>query len=140
MIMISEQTDVPLFKKLYPTNADRMIKKLEAIPEYVRPVVTLSDKQDKFITRYFVRQMNDVSLITEIDKKQYLDFKTNSRFVVAMVQWKIVGKLETITQTNNIQIYGVNDLNRIAVANADLTFGGLRKYITNYSEFWLGES
>jgi hypothetical protein len=138
--MIPEGTNVDLFKKLYPTNADRIIKKLEAIPEYVRPVVTLSDKQDKFITRYFVRQINDASLITEVDKKQYSEFKTNSRFVTVMLRWKIVGKLETVTHSNNISVYGVNDLNKIALANADLTFGGLRNYITNYSEFWLGES
>lgn len=133
-------TDRKLFKKLYPNTANKLIKKLEAMPEYVRPIVTLSAKEDGFITRYFVRRITDMSMIVEVDKKQYSDFKNNTRFIVAEVRWKIVGKKETITQINGIELLGTIDTNKIAVSKADLTFGGLMNYITNYSEFWLGES
>lgn len=133
-------TDKKLFTKLYPKTAEKLIPKLEAMPEYVRPVVTLSDKDDKFITRYFVRVVNDVQMITEVDKKQYNEFKDNSRFITTELRWKIVGKKETIKQSNGIELLGTIDTNKIAVTNADLTFGGLRNYITNYSEYWVGES
>jgi len=133
-------TDKKLFTKLYPKTAERLIPKLEAMPEYVRPVVTLSDKDDRFITRYFVRVVNDVQMITEVDKKQYNEFKDNSRFITTELRWKIVGKKETIKQSNGIELLGTIDTNKIAVTNADLTFGGLRNYITNYSEYWVGES
>lgn len=133
-------TDKNLFKKLYPNVSDSTIKKLEAIPEYVRPVVILSNKEDGFITRYFVRKITDTSMIIEVDKKQYTEFKSNTRFITAEVRWKIVGKKETIKQSNDIELLGTIDTNKIAVTNADLTFGGLRNYITNYSEFWVGES
>ena len=133
-------TDKKLFTKLYPKTAEKLIPKLEAMPEYVRPVVTLSDKDNKFITRYFVRVVNDVQMITEVDKKQYNEFKDNSRFITTELRWKIVGKKETIKQSNGIELLGTIDTNKIAVTNADLTFGGLRNYITNYSEYWVGES
>lgn len=133
-------TDKKLFNKLYPMVADRLIPKLEMTPEYIRPVVTLSDKDNKFLKRYFVRRVTDLSLIVEIDKKQYNEFKTNSRFITTEINWKIVGKKETIKQSNGIELFGTIDTNKIAVTNADLTFGGLRNYITNYSEFWVGES
>lgn len=135
-----DMTDKKLFTKLYPKTAEKLIPKLEAMPEYVRPVVTLSDKDDKFITRYFVRVVNDVQMITEVDKKQYNEFKDNSRFITTELRWKIVGKKETIKQSNGIELFGTIDTNKIAVTNADLTFGGLRNYITNYSEYWVGES
>ena len=135
-----DMTDKKLFTKLYPKTAEKLIPKLEAMPEYVRPVVTLSDKDDKFITRYFVRVVNDVQMITEVDKKQYNEFKDNSRFITTELRWKIVGKKETIKQSNGIELLGTIDTNKIAVTNADLTFGGLRNYITNYSEYWVGES
>lgn len=133
-------TDKKLFNKLYPMVADRLIPKLEMTPEYIRPVVTLADKDNKFLKRYFVRRVTDLSLIVEIDKKQYNEFKTNSRFITTEINWKIVGKKETIKQSNGIELFGTIDTNKIAVTNADLTFGGLRNYITNYSEFWVGES
>lgn len=133
-------TDRKLFTKLYPKTADKLIPELEAMPEYVRPIVTLSHKEDKFITRYFVRAVNDKSMITEVDKTQYSDFKSNSRFITTEIKWKIVGKKETVKQLNGIELLGTVDTNKIAVSKADLTFGGLMNYITNYSEFWLGES
>lgn len=133
-------TDFSLLQKLYPDQADKLVRQLHPTPEYVRPIITLSDKDSKFITRYFIRHMSDTTMITEIDKNQYAKFKDNSRYVTTEVRWKIVGKKETIKQPNNIEILGTVDSNKIAVSKADLTFGGLMNYITNYSEFWLGES
>jgi hypothetical protein len=112
---------------------------LEPMPQSVPPTVTQSDADNGFITRYFIRQVNDKTFVVEIDKRQYDRLRDNPRFVVAQVKWKIIGKLETKTLPSGINLFGVKDQNRIAVADVDLTFGGLRNYITDYGEFWLRE-
>lgn len=132
-------TDRKLFKKIYPLAKEKDIRKLEVTPEYVRPVVTVSDKDNKFLIRYFVRYVSDKNMVVEVDKKQYIELKNNPRFITTQIRWKIIGKKETIKQSNGIELLGTIDSNKITVTNADLTFGGLRNYITNYSEFWLGE-
>ena len=135
-------TDRELFRKIYPAMKEKDIQKLEATPEYVRPTVTVKDRDNKFMIRYFVRTITDKNMVTEVDKKQYNEFKNNSRFVTTEIRWKIVGKKETIkkkTPSGELELLGTIDSNKIIVTQADLTFGGLRNYITNYSEFWLGE-
>lgn len=112
---------------------------LENTPQYVRPTVTQNDADNGFMIRYFVRQSNDQTFIIEVDKNQYARFKQNPRFVVTEIQWKIVGKLDTIKLNTGANLYGVKDVNRITVADTDLTFGGLRAYIKDYGEFWLRE-
>lgn len=129
-----DQTLLSLLK-----NGDELAEILENTPQHVKPVVTQSDADQGFLTRYFVRQTNDSSLIVEVDKNQYTRFKTNPRFISTQLNWKIVGKLNTVTFANGANLYGTKDLNRITVANADLTFGGLLKYIYDYGEFWLRE-
>lgn len=121
-------------------NSPNIEQMLEKTPQPAKPIVTLSDADVGFITRYFIRQVNDTTFILEIDPTQYRQFKNNPRFILTDVQWKIVGKLDTIYYPNGTPIYGIKDLNRIAVANTDLTFGGLRDYITDYGEFWLREN
>lgn len=131
--------DVRLLRTLYPDKINQLSKTLQESPTVVLPVVTRSDAEGGFIDRYFVRAANDNSFVMEVDKKQYDSLKQNPRFVVTTLRWKIVGKKENINRPNNIIVYGVADTNRITVANADLTFGGLRKYIQDYTQFWVAE-
>lgn len=114
-------------------------KNIQAIPVASTPIITKSDARRKFITRYFVRLSNDITYITEVNETQYEELKQNPRFVTTSLEWKIIGKKETLTLSSGVPIYGVDDTNRITVADADLTFGGLRSYITNYLEFWIAE-
>lgn len=132
--------DKQLLDQLYKDTSERLTRILENTPQYIKPKVTQLDSDAKFITRYFVRQTNDKSFIVEVDKNQYIRFKENPRFIVTEVQWKIVGKLDTVKFKNGSNLYGVIDTNKIAVAEADLTFGGLRDYISDYGEFWLREN
>lgn len=105
----------------------------------VRPVVTQQDAQRGYITRYFTRPVNDKTNITELDKDQYDNLKSNPRFISVSLKWKIVGKRETKMFSSGTNIYGVADMNRIEVANVDLVFGGLKNYIGDYLEFWFSE-
>jgi hypothetical protein len=113
---------------------------LEPTPQVVQPTVTQSDLDNGFIMRYFIRQVNDKTFVVEVDKNQFYRLENNPRFIGVEIKWKIVGKLETTKLPNGINLFGVKDQNRITVADADLTFGGLRNYITNYGEFWLREN
>jgi hypothetical protein len=121
------------------SNAKEIELILDTSPQYVRPFVTQNDADNGFITRYFVRQTNDQTFIVEVDRNQYAQFKQNPRFLTTEIKWKIVGKLDTITLLSGANLYGVKDVNRITVADTDLTFGGLRSYISDYAEFWLRE-
>jgi predicted transcriptional regulator len=131
--------DMKLLQQLYKPRQKELMAILDTTPKQVMPVVIQSDARIGFIVRYFVRQVNDISFIVEVDRKQYDDFKENPRFIVTKLNWKIVGKKETVYLQNNTSIYGVEDQNKLIVSNADLTFGGLSSYITNYLEYWTAE-
>lgn len=131
--------DQKLLNQLYPSKKNFLPTILEPNPSPAYPVVAQPDAENGYIMRYFIRTVNDTSYVTEIDKKQYEKFKENPRFVVVQIKWKIVGIKKTYTLDNGANLYGVEDQNRITVADADLTFGGLRSYITNYLEYWIAE-
>jgi hypothetical protein len=132
--------DEELLKKLYKDSEEELRDTIDKLPTPALPVVTQEDASKKFIVRYFVRQVNDQMYVTEIDKTQYEDLKENPRFITTTIKWKIVGKKETIKHSSGANLYGVEDQNRITVADADLTFGGLRRYISSYLEYWVSET
>lgn len=132
--------DKDLLEKLYKNKQQELTKILDPTPQPVLPIITQKDTEVGYLTRYFVRSVNDITYVVEIDKKQYQTFKNNPRFVTTSIKWKIVGKKETTKLSSGVNLHGVEDLNRITVANADLTFGGLHKYITNYLEYWVMEN
>lgn len=104
-----------------------------------KPIVTQKDAKAGFLHRYFVRPINDISLITEVDEKQFENFKKNPRFIATKLKWKIVGRKKTRTINSSIIDFGVEDYNRKITSDADLTFGGLMLYISDYLEYWLNE-
>jgi hypothetical protein len=117
-------------EKTFPTS-------LTAAPTSALPIITSVEVADGFVTRYFIRSVTDTSYILEIDKRQYELFKQNPRFVTTQVKWKIVGKTETTITEYGAKNLGVRDYNILQVSKADLTFGGLQRYIRNYLEYWL---
>ena len=131
--------DIALVQKLYKSNEQKLIDILDKMPSQVLPTVTQTDAKNKFIIRYFVRQVTDKDFIVEVDNSQYEEFKENPRFVATAVKWKIVGKKQNMTLLNGTTIFGVEDTNRVTVSETDLTFGGLLRYITSYLEYWFAE-
>ena len=131
--------DIDLLQKLYKSDEQRLTRILDEMPTQSLPIVTQTDAKNGFIIRYFVRQVTDKGFIVEVDNSQYEELKENPRFVTTTVKWKIVGKKQNMTLLNGVTIYGVEDTNRIVVSEADLTFGGLLKYITSYLEYWFAE-
>ena len=131
--------DTDLLQKLYKSNEQRLTDTLDRIPSQVLPTVTQTDAKNGFIIRYFVRQVTDKNFIVEVNDSQYYELKENPRFVTTEIKWKIVGKKQNMTLSNGSKIFGVEDTNRVVVSEADLTFGGLLKYITSYLEYWFAE-
>jgi len=132
--------DQDTLNKLYkPSKAKNIAEFLETSPRVVKPVVTVEDAKQKYITRYFIRQVTDKNYVMEIDSTQYEQFSENPLYITVEVKWKIVGKKESIKKSQYVVIPGVEEQNKNAVIDADLTFGGLRRYITNYLEYWFAE-
>lgn len=131
--------DRQVVEELYKKKEQELTDLLDINPVPSRPVVAQKDAIQGYLMRYFIRPVNDKSMIVEIDKNQYENLKSNARFVSVAVKWKIVGKKETNRLRNGANMYGVSDMNRIEVANADITFGGLKTYISDYLEFWFSE-
>lgn len=128
-----------LIEKLYNSDKERLSEILTSTPSQALPTVTQADVKNTFITRYFVRQVTDKNFIIEVDNVQYEELIENPRFVTAKIKWQIVGKKQSMKLLNGVVIPGVEEINRTVVSEADLTFGGLLKYITSYVEYWFAE-
>lgn len=129
-----------LVRKVYPRASPTDFEQLEILPEPYKPIVTINNVTDGFVDRYFVRVANDKNYIVEINESNYGVLKKHPRYVTTQIIWKIVGKKETVIKPSGVRILGVEDFNRETVSQADLTFGGLYRYITNYLEYWFSES
>ncbi len=132
--------DQDILNKLYkPNKVKDFTDILDTSPRPIKPVVTVEDAKQKYITRYFIRQVTDKNYVMEIDNTQYEQFSENPLYTTVEIKWKIVGKKESIKKSEYVIIPGVEEQNKNAVIDADLTFGGLRRYITNYLEYWFAE-
>lgn len=132
--------DTKLLNQLYPNKVNQYNKILQEAPAFVLPVVTQQDAENGFMVRYFARSANDSSFITEIDQKQFIALQGNPRFLITKLNWKIMGKKKTFQLPSGAIVYSVGDVNRQTVSNVDLTFKGLRNYIIDYEQFWVGET
>lgn len=131
--------DSELLQKIYSTKAAEYTRFIDKMPSQTKPIITQQDVLNKYVIRYFLRIVNDKSFIIETNNREYSVFVSNPRFIGCELNWKIVGRKETIALKNGSNLYGVEDANRITVADADLTFGGLRTYISDYLEYWFSE-
>lgn len=133
--------DETLLKKLFPekSEANKVSKMTQESLRTTYPIVTQADATNGYLTRYFARPANDDTFIVEIDKNQYDSVSANPRFLTASLKWKIVGKKESSTTPTGIVSAGVEEYNRKITDKADLTFDGLRSYITDYLQFWQSE-
>jgi hypothetical protein len=125
-----------LLNKIYPEKERLYRKMFEVMPVAFKPTVTLQNVEDKYLDRYFVQLANDKDYIVEVNAQQFEMLKSNPRFVTVSVRWKIVGVTGTVTRDDGTIEWGVSEINKQIIASADLTMKGLKKYITNYLEFW----
>jgi hypothetical protein len=108
-------------------------------PTQYFPIITQDNLRDGYLYRYFAKVVNQNDIV-EINEYDYEQIKDNPRFVIAKIKWKIIGVIETTKTFSGATSYGVRELNTRAIEKADLTFGGLRGYIRDYIQYWVGES
>ena len=119
-------------------------KKLNAVnvkfdPIYaVYPVITEADKARKFITRFFIKKLND-SVITEIDELQYNKWVAKkidpNLYTCIKIQWQIAGELIT-KRINNVLVTSVESNNRQRVLVAEQSMPGIQDKLTNLLQFY----
>jgi hypothetical protein len=127
-----------LLNKLYPNTSVSQQRDMESSPTPVRLIVTDRDVDNKLVTRYFIKPVNDNSGLMEIDAQQFTKFSNNPRFLATSIKWKIVGNPKT-KNINGIIDLGVEDFNKEQVKKADLNFGALQSYIRDYLEYWYSD-
>jgi hypothetical protein len=128
-----------LLNTLYPNTSISQQRDMENSPVPIKLLVTNRDVENKVVTRYFIKPINNTSGLMEIDEQQFTKFSNNPRFLTTSIRWKIVGNPKTNALTNGVIDLGVEDYNKEQVRKADITFGGLSTYIRDYLEFWYSD-
>ena len=149
-VYTQETWNPKLSKKLIPykqqvTEVNTIYKKLkpDIRLKYSAPraVVVQPNKTDitaGFISRYFIKQQNDNTII-EIDKLQYDNWSNNviDRKMHQAVQiiWYIAGTISD-SYDGTVFVPGVISKNQQQIAIASQTISNLSSYLTNLTEFY----
>jgi hypothetical protein len=102
------------------------------------PIVTESDKSAKYITRYFIKKINETS-ITEIDESQYIAW-TNKKidpnlYNAIKLIWFVAGSLTSETINGTLYL-SVSELNAQRVVNAERSMPGISQKLNNLLELY----
>jgi len=84
------------------------------------------------ILRFFVKEKK-TKKIREVTRDQVNRFRQDPRYEVAEIEWTIVGPIDDQI-INGFKYEGAATKNRKAVEKAEVTFPGIKDYLTNYSQ------
>lgn len=120
------------YKKLNDVNV-----KYKSIVSFY-PVITKADLVAKYITRYFIKKINETTII-EIDQSQYNDWVNKkidpNLYVAVKIQWQIAGSL-TSRNANGAVMPSVAASNQQRVNVAERTMPGISTKLNNLIEFY----
>jgi hypothetical protein len=69
------------------------------------PNPTSDDYKNGYIRRYFIQKANDnTAYIYEVDSSNFLDFQLSPYFKAVMINWRISGSNDEISQSNSKSI------------------------------------
>ena len=98
-------------------------------PQQYYPVPTTEDYEQGYVTRYFLRKVNNVSdIIVEINNIQFNKVGSQidpSLYQALALPWKLTGNANDVEQTNYKIVRKYNE-----------DFPGLQKYLRNYLELY----
>ena len=103
------------------------------VPYYPRPIQ--SDYDRGYITRYFVKRINDKGYVTEISELEYQHIENGSaNYNVSMYQttkflWKLTGPLHKVRISQYDTRAGIVDTNERLVLEAEKTFVGIKDFV-----------
>ena len=121
------------FQKINPN-----IKTEYKLPVPKRTIVTVKDRENGFINRYFIQKVNTLE-ITEIDKDQFDDYNNKkidpNMYRVTQIKWTITGLLIT-AEINGIYTPSVQRKNKTEIDKIKNTWPGLAIVLFNLSQYY----
>lgn len=103
------------------------------VPYY--PIPVDQDYKRGYITRYFLKRVNDKGYVTEISSVEYADINNGSaKYDVSLYQtieimWKLTGPLHKVRISQYDTRAGIVDTNERLVLEAEKTFVGIKDFI-----------
>jgi hypothetical protein len=113
----------------------------QTIPHHVTPNITTQDIQTGYITRFFIKKINE-SAIIEIDKEQFDNQSSlfdSKMYVSVKLNWWISGNLQDIQQ-DNVKSPGVLTKNLKEVRVAESRLPGIQSKLNNLQEFYVNDN
>jgi len=101
------------------------------------PKIDSKDFENGFISRFFLKKVNDKPIL-EINNNQYDLFFSSAFYKKVSVNWKITGPRNNIIKDGRVEIEGVEDHNLKEIQTAELTLQGMKQKLTNPLQFWRG--
>lgn len=140
--------DLQRSKKLVPyvikNSLVDQFKKLKSVatkfeqPKTHIPIINQQDRKKGSITRYFLKKINDQSIL-EIDADQFDAHAAgnidNNLYVTAKIEWSITGPFEN-TYANGTTILGVKNKNYKALVDAEKAMPGIMTKLSNLIEYY----
>jgi len=105
-------------------------------PVYKKPSPNANDYINGYITRYFVKKIND-NTIYEVDSVGFSDI-SDTLYTKSSISWKITGKSNDTTDGKTLIDIGVISYNSNSISVLEKTIPGIRNILRNVLEFWLG--
>lgn len=105
-------------------------------PIYKKPLPDANDYINGYITRYFVKKIND-NTIYEVDSVGFFNI-SDTLYTKSSISWKITGNADDTTDGKTLIDIGVISYNSNSIAVLEKTIPGIRNILRNVLEFWLG--
>jgi hypothetical protein len=108
-------------------------------PQVIPPTVTVQDRSAGFITRYFLKKINE-QLIIEVNKLQYDAWKSQvidpNVYQAIEIKWTITGNIEDTKSTRGINVPGVQSQNLAQIRFAEKKMLGIGTILTNPLQYY----
>jgi len=105
-------------------------------PVYKKPLPNANDYLNGYISRYFVKKIND-NTIYEVDSVGYANI-SDTFYTKSSLSWKITGKSNDSTDGKTLTDVGVVSYNSYSISVLEKTIPGIRNILRNVLEFWIG--
>lgn len=106
------------------------------------PVPLPEDYTRGYITRYFIKKINNAGYITEISQEEYIDIENGdvlydiSMYMTATIFWKLTGPLNSVRISQYDTREGIIDCNKRLTEKLNLTFLGITDFIGGQYDKW----
>lgn len=95
--------------------------------------VTQDDYDNKYVIRYFVKKINEFSVI-EVDQSNYNQLST-SLFAKVLIIWKLTGPLRNVYVDGKLYERGIYETNLEKLNLAAKTMPEIKNFITDYTQY-----